>query len=84
MASICRSFRLCSRFTSKIESPLASSRLRSATRSIPIAPRVLSGLGGVESLLPLHSAIASARLNSNIAFDSSCWSLLSLGMAVPL
>ena len=29
--------------------------------------------------MPLHSAIASARLTSNIAVDSTCWSSLSLG-----
>ncbi|CAL5377183.1 unnamed protein product [Camellia sinensis] len=34
-------------------------------------------LASVESMMPLHSAIASARLRSNIAVDSSCWSLLS-------
>uniref|UniRef100_A0A7N2LKE2 Uncharacterized protein n=1 Tax=Quercus lobata TaxID=97700 RepID=A0A7N2LKE2_QUELO len=28
-------------------------------------------------MMPLHSAIASARLKSNIAIDSSCWSWLS-------
>ncbi|KAG1341885.1 protein NUCLEAR FUSION DEFECTIVE 6, chloroplastic/mitochondrial [Cocos nucifera] len=36
-------------------------------------------LGSVESLMPLHSAIASARLRSFIAVDSSCWSWLSQG-----
>lgn len=41
--------------------------------------RVLSVVRSVESLMPLHSAIANARLTSNIAFDSSCWSLLSRG-----
>ncbi|KAJ0077584.1 hypothetical protein Patl1_36403 [Pistacia atlantica] len=34
--------------------------------------------------MPLHSAIASARLKSSIAVDSSCWSWLSEGLAVPL
>ncbi|MBA0619846.1 hypothetical protein Godav_005643, partial [Gossypium davidsonii] len=28
-------------------------------------------------MMPLHSAIASARLQSSIAVDSSCWSCLS-------
>jgi hypothetical protein len=36
-------------------------------------------LGSVESMMPLHSAIASARLKSSIAVDSSYWSLLSQG-----
>ncbi|KAG7544164.1 hypothetical protein ISN45_Aa07g040270 [Arabidopsis thaliana x Arabidopsis arenosa] len=30
-------------------------------------------------MIPLHSAVASARLRSSIAADSSCWSLLSQG-----
>lgn len=29
--------------------------------------------------MPLHSAIANARLKSSIAVDSSCWSSLSQG-----
>lgn len=42
--------------------------------------RVVSILGSVESLMPLHSAIASARLKSYIAVDSNCWSWLSQGI----
>lgn len=38
-------------------------------------------LGSVESMMPLHSAIASARLKSSIAVDSSCWSWLSQGIS---
>ncbi|XP_029127461.1 uncharacterized protein LOC109800368 isoform X1 [Cajanus cajan] len=47
---------------------------------IPLASRVLSVVISVESLMPLHSAIADARLTSNIAFDSTCWSSLSRGL----
>ncbi|WOG84710.1 hypothetical protein DCAR_0103894 [Daucus carota subsp. sativus] len=43
-----------------------------------------SVLASVESLMPLHSAIASARLTSKIALHSSCWSCLSQGFATPL
>ena len=46
--------------------------------------RVLSVVISVESLMPLHSAIANARLTSNIAFDSTCWSSLSRGTASPV
>ncbi|KAG2244540.1 hypothetical protein Bca52824_093627 [Brassica carinata] len=53
-------------------------------QSIPRASRVLSALGSVETMIPLHSAVASARLRSNIAADSSCWSMLSEGFATPL
>ncbi|CAL5378517.1 unnamed protein product [Camellia sinensis] len=45
--------------------------------------KVVSMLASVESMMPLHSAIASARLRSNIAVDSSCWSLLSEDFALP-
>ncbi|PRQ57554.1 hypothetical protein RchiOBHm_Chr1g0349571 [Rosa chinensis] len=46
--------------------------------------RFVSVLGSLESMMPLHSAIASARLKSNIAFDSTCWSCLSQVAAVNL
>lgn len=32
-------------------------------------------------MMPLHSVIASARLQSSIAVDSSCWSCLSQGFS---
>ncbi|XP_061363599.1 protein NONRESPONDING TO OXYLIPINS 2, mitochondrial isoform X1 [Gastrolobium bilobum] len=51
----------------------------SATR-IPRASRILTVIGSVGSLMPLHSAIANARLTSNIALDSTCWSWLSQGL----
>ncbi|KAL5788577.1 hypothetical protein ACOSP7_005526 [Xanthoceras sorbifolium] len=59
------------------------SALSSPTRSIPRASRFVVVLGSVESLMPLHSAIASARLKSSIAVDSTCWSWLSQDFAVP-
>jgi hypothetical protein len=34
---------------------------------------------GLETLMPLHSAVAAARLRSCIAVDFSCWSSLSQG-----
>ncbi|XP_030523251.1 protein NONRESPONDING TO OXYLIPINS 2, mitochondrial isoform X2 [Rhodamnia argentea] len=96
MASFCRqALTMSSRsITSKSRSSLQkslderriSALLCSTSRSTPrpSSSRVLSVLGSVESLMPLHSAIASARLKSNIAFDTRCWSWLSQGMAVPL
>ncbi|WJX45399.1 hypothetical protein P8452_32282 [Trifolium repens] len=47
----------------------------------PRFSRILSVVGSVESLMPLHSAIADARLTSNIASNSTCWSWLSQGTA---
>ncbi|WJX45400.1 hypothetical protein P8452_32282 [Trifolium repens] len=49
----------------------------------PRFSRILSVVGSVESLMPLHSAIADARLTSNIASNSTCWSWLSQDFAVP-
>ncbi|XP_010555303.1 PREDICTED: uncharacterized protein LOC104824828 isoform X2 [Tarenaya hassleriana] len=60
-----------------------SSPFTSLNNSIPRASRVVSALGSVETMIPLHSAIASARLRSSIAADSSCWSWLSLELGVP-
>ncbi|KAF8109567.1 hypothetical protein N665_0094s0035 [Sinapis alba] len=60
-----------------------SSHFASVSQSIPRASRVLSALGSVETMIPLHSAVASARLRSSIAADSSCWSCLSLELGVP-
>ncbi|XP_030523254.1 protein NONRESPONDING TO OXYLIPINS 2, mitochondrial isoform X3 [Rhodamnia argentea] len=93
MASFCRqALTMSSRsITSKSRSSLQkslderriSALLCSTSRSTPRPSRVLSVLGSVESLMPLHSAIASARLKSNIAFDTRCWSWLSQDFAVP-
>ncbi|XP_051218948.1 uncharacterized protein [Lolium perenne] len=43
-----------------------------------------SAVAGLETLLPLHTAVASARLKSCIAVDSTCWRSLSQGYALPL
>ncbi|XP_054786463.1 protein NONRESPONDING TO OXYLIPINS 2, mitochondrial isoform X1 [Prosopis cineraria] len=90
-SSLCRS---ASRFTSrsivsrskilseKFLSPVSQPSLLSSPSSsaIPRASRILSVMGSVESMMPLHSAIANARLVSSIAVDSSCWSWLSRGL----
>uniref|UniRef100_A0A453S0I5 Protein NUCLEAR FUSION DEFECTIVE 6, chloroplastic/mitochondrial n=1 Tax=Aegilops tauschii subsp. strangulata TaxID=200361 RepID=A0A453S0I5_AEGTS len=81
MASFCRSAAAAARSAalrskSRIASPFP------ATRSPVAAPRLrrsstVKMLAGAESLMPLHSAVAGARLRSCIAADSSCWSCLS-------
>ncbi|XP_062177586.1 protein NUCLEAR FUSION DEFECTIVE 6, mitochondrial isoform X2 [Alnus glutinosa] len=63
--------------------PIAPPAFSSTTRAIPRASRIALALASVESMMPLHSAIASARLKSSIAIDSSCWSWLSQEFAVP-
>ncbi|KAL6857203.1 hypothetical protein ACP4OV_018585 [Aristida adscensionis] len=56
-----------------------------ATRPPVAPPRIrrtltAAALASVESLMPLHSAVAAARLRSCIAADSACWSCLSQGL----
>ncbi|TKY67559.1 hypothetical protein E2542_SST10453 [Spatholobus suberectus] len=78
VASSSRSFANRSRsFVQSSTTPFMFSS--SSSTRIPRALRVLSVVRSVESLMPLHSTIASARLTSNIAFDSTCWSSLSRG-----
>uniref|UniRef100_A0A803N960 Uncharacterized protein n=1 Tax=Chenopodium quinoa TaxID=63459 RepID=A0A803N960_CHEQI len=51
-----------------------------ASLSSPSFPRVLSQMGAMQSLLPLHSAVSSARLTSCLGIDSSSSRSLSQGM----
>ncbi|XP_074343679.1 protein NONRESPONDING TO OXYLIPINS 2, mitochondrial-like isoform X2 [Apium graveolens] len=54
-------------------------------RSSPSILRPLAQMGALQSLLPLHSAIASARLTSCLGIDSKGSRSLSqeLGLSVP-
>ncbi|WVZ91605.1 hypothetical protein U9M48_037751 [Paspalum notatum var. saurae] len=63
--------------------PLPSLASPSAARCARILLR-RSAVAGLETLMPLHSAVAATRLRSCIAVDSSCWSSLSQGYALPL
>ncbi|XP_078436294.1 envelope glycoprotein isoform X1 [Wolffia australiana] len=80
MASLCRSAvastarSVFSRTKSVLPKP------HSTIRGAPVVLRSTSAaLETLESMMPLHSAIASARLKSFIAANSSCWSWLSQG-----
>ncbi|KAK1323845.1 hypothetical protein QJS10_CPA02g01131 [Acorus calamus] len=78
MASLCRSASMArvrfaairSKSILPKPSPSGRNRLFSFSRSVSV-------MRDTESLMPLHSAIASARLRSNLATGSSCWSWLS-------
>ncbi|GAB4854318.1 hypothetical protein Ancab_022905 [Ancistrocladus abbreviatus] len=48
--------------------------------SSPTFPRSISQLGFLQSLLPLHSAVSSARLTSCLGLDSTCSRSLSHGI----
>ncbi|XP_050270818.1 protein NONRESPONDING TO OXYLIPINS 2, mitochondrial-like [Quercus robur] len=41
-------------------------------------------LSSVETMIPLHNAIASARLVSSLSTDSQSWSLVPQGISMPL
>ncbi|KAF9676014.1 hypothetical protein SADUNF_Sadunf09G0094400 [Salix dunnii] len=88
MASFCRSAitatsrSIASRSKTVTQKTLNTKSMSSpftSTRTILASSRVVSVPGSVESLMPLHNAIANARLKSSIAVDSSCWSWLSQG-----
>ncbi|XP_028802132.1 uncharacterized protein LOC114757296 isoform X3 [Neltuma alba] len=75
MASRCRSlsqpaFSLIRSTISKPSSKPKSSAFLNHTRSSATLPRAVPHLGCVQSLLPLHSAISSARLTSCLGIDS--------------
>ncbi|KAL6658803.1 hypothetical protein ACP70R_002843 [Stipagrostis hirtigluma subsp. patula] len=84
MASFCRS-------AAAAAAAVRSAALRSRSpmsrpfqyMSSPVAPPltrrsvVAAALASLDSLMPLHSAVAAARLRSCIAADSACWSCLS-------
>ncbi|XP_062228140.1 protein NONRESPONDING TO OXYLIPINS 2, mitochondrial-like isoform X1 [Phragmites australis] len=58
--------------------PPASSSPARAARILRRSAAAASA--GLETLMPLHTAVAGARLRSCIAVDSSCWSSLSQGL----
>ncbi|KAL3621239.1 hypothetical protein CASFOL_036151 [Castilleja foliolosa] len=62
--------------------PIPATAFSSSTNPVA-ALRFASVLGSLETMLPLHSKIAAARLRSNIAADTTCWSWLSQDFAVP-
>ncbi|CAL4967906.1 unnamed protein product [Urochloa decumbens] len=92
MASTC--FRAAARVASatsrsaaaaRSSAPFAASRAASAARRVPCISRVPLELGCCAglSLLPLHSAVAAARLTSRLSTDSSCRSLSQeMGLSV--
>ncbi|XP_008804609.2 protein NONRESPONDING TO OXYLIPINS 2, mitochondrial [Phoenix dactylifera] len=55
----------------KTISPLSPNLL---TRPVPSFPRVPRAMGSLQSLLPFHSAVSSARLTSRLGIDSTAGS----------
>ncbi|KAG6572036.1 hypothetical protein SDJN02_26611 [Cucurbita argyrosperma subsp. argyrosperma] len=94
MASVCRSLlaaaaaggsrSMAGRTRTLAHVTLKPVPVSSSSRGFISVSRIASSLASVDSLMPLHSAVASARLKSKIAVDSHCWSWLSEGFATPL
>ncbi|XP_074332514.1 protein NONRESPONDING TO OXYLIPINS 2, mitochondrial-like isoform X2 [Apium graveolens] len=74
-------------FKSTVFKPSSSIPISSSLipRSSPSILRPLAQMGALQSLLPLHSAVASARLTSCLGIDSKGSRSLSqeLGLSVP-
>ncbi|CAL0313866.1 unnamed protein product [Lupinus luteus] len=55
----------------------------STPRVSPIS-RLPVELGSLDSMMPLHSAVASSRLVSSLSIDSLAWGLVPQGISMPL
>ncbi|PRQ27544.1 hypothetical protein RchiOBHm_Chr6g0306421 [Rosa chinensis] len=81
MASRCRSFSrpAFSFLKSTVNKPPLKSRPISSLPSIPSLSRPAPQLGCLQSLLPFHTAVSSARLTSCLGIDSRSSRSLSQG-----
>ncbi|TYJ29951.1 hypothetical protein E1A91_A06G101700v1 [Gossypium mustelinum] len=62
----------------------ASSSSSSSLKRISGIPRLPVELSCLISMMPLHSAVASARLRSFLAIESQSWGLIPQGISMPL
>ncbi|KAI5000291.1 protein NUCLEAR FUSION DEFECTIVE 6, mitochondrial [Hordeum vulgare subsp. vulgare] len=62
----------------------ASALPRAPRRRLAISRVPVAALGGVQGLMPLHSATASALLTSMLGLKPGSWGWLSEGFATPL
>ncbi|XP_043725220.1 uncharacterized protein LOC122671837 isoform X2 [Telopea speciosissima] len=68
-------------------SPLKSgcpSQVSNSSRRVHGISRLPLELSSLGSLMPLHSAIASARLTSILSVESQSWGLIPQGISMPL
>ncbi|XP_039017106.1 protein NONRESPONDING TO OXYLIPINS 2, mitochondrial-like [Hibiscus syriacus] len=68
-------------------SPLKSSsqfQVSSSVNRISGISRLPMELSCLMSMMPLHSAVASARLRSFLAMESQSWGLIPQGICMPL
>ncbi|XAR67012.1 hypothetical protein NMG60_11013420 [Bertholletia excelsa] len=62
----------------------SSSQACASAKRISRTSRLPVELSCLESMMPLHSAIASARLRSSLSIESKCWGLIPQGLSMPL
>ncbi|KHG04790.1 hypothetical protein F383_28980 [Gossypium arboreum] len=65
-------------------SSASSSSSSSSVKRISGIPRLPVELSCLISMMPLHSAVASARLRSFLAIESQSWGLIPQGISMPL
>ncbi|XXG63611.1 hypothetical protein AAC387_Pa05g1755 [Persea americana] len=63
-------------FSPSSSSPISRSRLPDSAKRFYLISRLPLNLRCLGSMLPLHSAIASARLNSILSAESQSWGLI--------
>ncbi|KAG4398419.1 hypothetical protein GLYMA_08G037500v4 [Glycine max] len=65
-------------------SPLSPLSLSLSARRLSRTSRLPVELGSLESMMPLHSAVASARLVSSLSIESLGWGLVPQGLSPSL
>ncbi|XP_010254069.1 PREDICTED: uncharacterized protein LOC104595162 [Nelumbo nucifera] len=72
---------------SSVTSPFKSTsqpQISTSGRRICGISRLPLELSSLLSMMPLHSAIASARLRSSLSIESQSWGLIPQGISMPL
>ncbi|XP_038889658.1 uncharacterized protein LOC120079520 [Benincasa hispida] len=69
---------------SPFKSPCQSQPSTASTSRLPCTSRLPVELSSQGSLMPLHSAIAAARLISSLTIESQGWGLVPQGISMPL
>ncbi|RVX17571.1 hypothetical protein CK203_003873 [Vitis vinifera] len=87
----CRSSSLALKFASRSTKPSVSplksssqSQVSASTKRTSRIPRLPVQMSSLVSMMPLHSAIASARLTSVLSVESQSWGLIPQGESLYL
>ncbi|XVF48534.1 hypothetical protein PTKIN_Ptkin03bG0198400 [Pterospermum kingtungense] len=63
---------------------ISQSQVASSVKRVSGISRLPVELSCLMSMMPLHSAVASARLRSFLAIESQSWGLIPQGISMPL